>query len=63
MNFKEMISLKIEEQRAAMAALERVKRSRDLTVREKLTIKNHSEVVLSLELARENLNWLDQYGK
>lgn len=63
MNFKEMLSLKIEEQRAAMAVLERVKRTRDLTVREKLTLSTHGEVVLSLELARENINWLDKYGK
>lgn len=63
MNFKEIVTLKIEEQRAAMAVLERVKRSRNLTVREKLTLSTHSEVVLSLELAIENINWLDKYGK
>lgn len=63
MNFKEMVTLKIEEQRAAMAVLERVKRGRDLTVRERLTLSTHSETVSQLEMVLENLNWLDKYGK
>lgn len=56
--FKEMLALKIEEQRAAMRLLE--KSVVDLT--NHLTYAAHSEAVVSLEVAQGNLDWLEKYG-
>lgn len=62
MNFKEMVVLKIEEQRAAMSEINRGTDGRDLTQKEKLSFHCHSELVVSLENALGNMDWLEKYG-
>ena len=59
--FKEMIVLKIEEQRAAMCGLENKSKGVVLSKTEQLAYKSHSSVVIGLENALQELAWLDKY--
>ena len=62
MNFKEMASLKIKEQRAAIRYFESIKSNRELTLSEKLSLEYHSEIVINLENVLGNMEWLDKYS-
>lgn len=62
MNFIEMVSLKIEEQREAMRSLENKSKESVLSRTEQLAYNSHSEVVIGLENVLQELNWLDKYN-